>query len=135
MANKEVKKPKTRKITLGDTANYFHDSFTGITIAKGEVKEVEERQLRTKRIRNAISSGHLAYPNPDADEEVLTDSEKLEALVEKIRTASVSGKDIKKTAAMFTMPELEAIAKHFELEPEETDTKETLVEAIFGKAK
>jgi len=124
-------KAKTKKITLGENANYFHDSFTGITLAKGDIKEVEERQLRTKRIRNAFATGHLAYPT--LEDSGNTDEEALDVLVTKIKLAATSGKDVKKTAAMFSTKQLEAIAESLEIEPEETDTKETLVEAIFGK--
>lgn len=128
--DKSAKAVKTSTVCLGDNANFFHDAFTGITLAKGEKKELTGIQLRTKRIKAALSAGHLQYFTENLGG---VDEEDLVKLVKKIKGLATSGKDAKKTADAFTMDALIAIAEDFDLEPEENDTKETLVEAIFAK--
>ena len=47
------------KVTVGAKAYSFHDQSTGITICRGEEKELSARQYRTKKIQMALNSGHL----------------------------------------------------------------------------
>lgn len=128
--DKAAKAVKTTTVCLGDNANFFHDAFTGITLAKGEKKELTNIQVRTKRIKAALAAGHLQHYTESAGE---IDSEDLEKLVKKIKGLAAAGKDVKKTSDAFTLEALIAIAGDFDLEPEDNDTKETLVEAIFAK--
>lgn len=65
------------KVTVGAKAYSFHDQSTGITICRGEEKELSARQYRTKKIQMALNSGHLRlvldkkatdkYSNDDID--------------------------------------------------------------------
>ena len=41
------------KVTVGAKAYSFHDQSTGITICRGEEKELSARQYRTKKIQMA----------------------------------------------------------------------------------
>lgn len=137
MAKKEIpaKKKGTKKICLGDTANFFHDPYTNTAIAKGEVKELEPRVLNAKRVRTALASGHLQVFTGDGDEADPAElgAEAVEKLVKKITALHKSGKDVAKTAEAFDMDGLVNIAETFDMEKEEGDTKETLVAAIFEK--
>ena len=47
------------KVKVGSKAYIFHDQSTGITIKKGEIKELTPQQYNSKRIRSAINGGHL----------------------------------------------------------------------------
>ena len=65
------------KVTVGAKAYSFHDQSTGITICRGEEKELSARQYSTKKIQMALNSGHLRlvldkkavdkYSNDDID--------------------------------------------------------------------
>ena len=46
-------------VTVGPRAYSFHDQSTGITVCKGEDKELSRRQYRTQKIQKAIAAGHL----------------------------------------------------------------------------
>lgn len=78
------------KVTVGAKAYSFHDQSTGITICRGEEKELSARQYRTKKIQMALNSGHLRlvldkkavdkYSNDDIDKL----EKKLKAQFEKV---------------------------------------------------
>jgi len=121
---------KTKKITLGAQSSYFHDPYTNTSIAKGEVVEIEESKLRTKRIRSAMASGHLEIATSIDVELDELDGEKL---IKKITALATSGKDSKKAASAFNNDEVSYLCEKFEIEPEESDTKQTLVDALFAK--
>lgn len=46
-------------VTVGPRAYSFHDQSTGITVCRGEDKELSRRQFRAPKIQKAIASGHL----------------------------------------------------------------------------
>ncbi len=47
-------------VTVGTNAySFITTRVTGISIAKGEERELTARQYRTKRIQKALVSGHL----------------------------------------------------------------------------
>lgn len=123
MANKYVK--------LGDHANVFHDAFTGITLCKGEVIELNERQVTTKRIRTALQSGHLVYTSADDKQDFFIETSEIEILSKKLVDLYNAGKDYKKTSEAFNLEQLKALAKVAEIEIEDTDTKATITQALF----
>ena len=51
------------KVKVGSKAYIFHDQSTGITIKKGEIKELTPQQYNSKRIRSAINGGHFVITN------------------------------------------------------------------------
>lgn len=69
-------------ISLGPKANGFFDQTTGLTIARGEKVEVNDRQLRSRRIAMALNSGHLVMVQPDQKVEKVVDVNKLDKKLE-----------------------------------------------------
>lgn len=126
------------KVKLGSKANIFHDLSTGITIRKGQVKELNAYQLNSKRIKSALNSGHLIYTNDEADkinkedERVAT----LKAYSSKLEDLYIKGVDASKASNAFTLDQLKMVAlEEYGIEAEKEDTKITLVEAIFEEIK
>lgn len=124
-------------IQLGEKANFFHDPYTGLTLAKGETKELTNVQFSSKRVRAALSQGHLAYAEaPDANTaekaEVTVDLEatvkKYEDLLPKFVKDEVV--NVEGLSRKFSLGEVKALAEHFEIEVEENDTKVSILKAI-----
>lgn len=126
------------KVTLGPKANVFHDLSTGITIRKGQVKELNAYQLNSKRIKSALNSGHLIYTNDEASkatkEEEKADSVK--KFSSKLEDLFSKGVDVSKASNAFTLDQLKMVAlEEYGIEAEKGDDKITLVEAIFEEIK
>ena len=123
-------------ITVGKRANIFHDPVSGITVCKGDVVEVSNRHLMSKRVKGAINAGHLIYVDK-AEEEAKAkakaeDGVNTEALLQKFNSLSAKhDSDSAKIAKNFTLDELKELAKSLDIEPEDNDTKEDLVKAIL----
>lgn len=119
-------------ITVGKRANIFHDPVSGITVCKGDIVEVSNRHLMSKRVKGAINAGHLIYVDKVAEEAKSDEGVNTEALLQKFNSLSAKYEaDSAKIAKNFTLDELKALAKSLEIEPEENDTKEDLVKAIL----
>lgn len=56
------------KVTLGKKAGIFHDPSSGITIKKGEIKELSSIQVNNRKIRAALNGGHLVYADVEKEE-------------------------------------------------------------------
>ena len=61
------------KVKVGTKAYIFHDTSTGITVKKGEIKELTVAQYNSKRIRSAINGGHLVITNENIEKEIQKD--------------------------------------------------------------
>ena len=61
------------KVKVGTKAYIFHDPSTGITVKKGEIKELTVAQYNSKRIRSAINGGHLVITNENIEKEIQKD--------------------------------------------------------------
>lgn len=119
-------------ITVGKRANIFHDPASGITVCKGEIVEVSNRHLMSKRVKGAINAGHLIYVDKAAEEAKAEEGVNTEALLQKFNSLSVKhDSDSAKIAKNFTLDELKELAKSLDIEPEDNDTKEDLVKAIL----
>ena len=59
------------KVKVGTKAYIFHDPSTGITVKKGEIKELTVAQYNSKRIRSAINGGHLVITNENIEKEMI----------------------------------------------------------------
>lgn len=70
-------------VTVGTNAYSFNDQVTGISIAKGEERELTARQYRTKRIQKALVSGHLVLV-PDKNKTAKYTAEDIEKLDKKL---------------------------------------------------
>lgn len=117
------------KVKLGKNAQVFHDQLTGVTVYKGEVVDLNVRQLNSPRIKKALTGGHLVYAPAEEvkTDEVMVDAEKLlknfKAKVEK----GLTDERLKKA---FSMEKLKAMCEFAEIEVEEGDTALDLIEAL-----
>lgn len=117
-----------KKITLGNKAYSFHDQALDITICRGEVIELTDRQLQSKHIRQALNGGHLRYVN---DEEIQKYTEEdVEKLDNKLIKALKNGTNPTKIAKNFSLEEAKILAAKHEIETESSDTPETIIVAI-----
>ena len=116
-------------ITLGPKANGFFDQTTGITIARGEKVEINDRQLRSRRIAMALNSGHLVFAQPDQEvkKEKETDLQKLD---KKLKAQYEKGVTLDKMSKDITMDQAKALAETHEIEVAEGDTVKDIIEAI-----
>jgi hypothetical protein len=117
-------------ITLGPKANGFFDQTTGITIARGEKVEINDRQLRSRRIAMALNSGHLIFAQPDQEvkKEKETDLQKLD---KKLKAQYEKGVTLDKMSKDITMDQAKALAETHEIEVAEGDTVKDIIEAII----
>lgn len=117
-------------VTVGKRASIFHDPVSGITVCKGDIVEVSNRHLMSKRLKNAINAGHIVYV--DKVEEVEGNPKvDTEALLKKLYALADKNTETSKIASKFTLEDLKEMAKSLDIEPEDTDTKEDLVKAIL----
>lgn len=116
-------------ISLGPKANGFFDQTTGLTIARGEKVEVNDRQLRSRRIAMALNQGHLIFVQPDqkVDKEKETDIQKLE---KKLKAQYEKGVTLDKMIKDITMDQAKALADAHEIEIAEGDTVKDIIEAV-----
>lgn len=117
-------------ITLGPKANGFFDQTTGITIARGEKVEINDRQLRSRRIAMALNSGHLIFAQPDQEvkKEKETDIQKLD---KKLKAQYEKGVTLDKMSKDITMDQAKALAETHEIEVAEGDTVKDIIEAVI----
>ena len=117
-------------ITLGPKANGFFDQTTGITIARREKVEINDRQLRSRRIAMALNSGHLIFAQPDQEvkKEKETDLQKLD---KKLKAQYEKGVTLDKMSKDITMDQAKALAETHEIEVAEDDTVKDIIEAII----
>jgi hypothetical protein len=116
-------------ITLGPKANGFFDQTTGITIARGEKVEINDRQLRSRRIAMALNSGHLVFAQPDQEvkKEKETDLQKLD---KKLKAQYEKGVTLDKMSKDITIDQAKALAETHEIEVDEGDTVKDIIEAV-----
>jgi hypothetical protein len=116
-------------ISLGPKANGFFDQTTGLTIARGEKVEVNDRQLRSRRIAMALNQGHLIFVQPDqkVDKENETNIQKLE---KKLKAQYEKGVTLDKMTKDITMDQAKALADAHEIEIAEGDTVKDIIEAV-----
>lgn len=118
------------KVTVGAKAYSFHDQSTGITIARGEERELTLRQLGSKKIQMALNSGHLRMiaDKNKVDKYSASDLDKLE---KKLTAQFEKGMEVAKIAKAYTLEELTLIAARHEIVAEKNDTPVTLVQALL----
>lgn len=116
-------------ISLGPKANGFFDQTTGLTIARGEKVEVNDRQLRSRRISMALNSGHLVIVQPDqkVEKEREVDIKKLD---KKLKAQYEKGITVDKMAKDINMDQAKALADIHEIEVAEGDTVKDVIDAI-----
>lgn len=117
-----------KKIALGNKAYSFHDQALDITICRGEVIELTDRQLQSKHIRQALNGGHLRYVNDDEVKKYNEDD--VEQLDNRLIVALKKGTNPNKIAKNFSLEEAKLLASKHEIEVEDSDTPETIIVAI-----
>ena len=120
-------------VTVSENANIFHDPFSGLTIAKGEVKELALSQLASKRVRTALASGHLVYAEPTLKEGEKKIEPTVEELESKFLELASTEEGKAKLVKSFNLDQLKVLATHYGFELEATDTKASLVESILSE--
>lgn len=118
-------------LTLGKRANIFHDPSVGLTITKGDVKEVDAAILNYKRVKTAIHSGHLVVVDKPVEEKVENPEDIVKDNLEKLSSMAQAGKSIKDIAKAFKLDELKLMAEAEGIEVEESDTKEDIIGVLL----
>ncbi len=118
-------------VTMGSRAYSFHDQSTGITIARGEVKELSSRQFNSKKIQLALASGHLIMVVDKNTQHSKYTDDQIEKLAKKLQAQIAKGMTVEKIAKGYSLEEVKLIAKKYGFEIEDTDTAESLIQAII----
>ena len=119
-------------VKVGSKAYIFHDQSTGITIKKGEIKELTPQQYNSKRIRSAINGGHLVITNENIEKEIKKDVKvDNKKAIEKFKEMVESGMTSEKIAKAFNLETLKTMAASFDIEVTDEDTKLSIVEALM----
>lgn len=120
------------KVKVGTKAYIFHDPSTGITVKKGEIKELTVAQYNSKRIRSAINGGHLVITNENIEKEIQKDVKvDNKKAIEKFKEMAESGMTGEKIAKAFNLDTLKTMAASFDIEVTDEDTKLSIVEALL----
>lgn len=122
------------KVTVGSKAYSFTDQALGISIVKGEVVELSAKQMTSKKIVVALNGGHLRIVQ-DGETVKKYNTADVEALDAKLLKLLASGKKVAKVAKDFTLEEAKLIAAKHEIQVEDSDTVETIFEAIAEDTK
>ena len=122
------------KVTVGSKAYSFTDQALGISIVKDEVVELSAKQMTSKKIVVALNGGHLRIVQ-DGETVKKYDTADVEALDAKLLKLLASGKKVSKVAKDFTLEEAKLIAAKHEIQVEDSDTVETIFEAIAEDTK
>lgn len=122
------------KVTVGNKAYSFTDQALGISIVKGEVVELSAKQMTSKKIVVALNGGHLRIVQ-DGETVKKYNTSDVEALDAKLLKLLASGKKVSKVAKDFTLEEAKLIAAKHEIQVEDSDTVETIFEAIAEDTK
>lgn len=117
-------------VTVGPRAYSFHDQSTGITVCKGEDKELSRRQYRTQKIQKAIAAGHLIIVADKSDIEKYSESD-IEKLNKRLSAQFKKGMTLEKLSKGYSLEELKLVANLHEIVAEKDDTVETLLQALL----
>lgn len=118
------------QVTVGPNAYSFNDQSTGITIAKGEVKELTPSQFSNRRIQRALITGHLRQVMEPKSPERYSQKD-IEKLNNKLRKQFDKGLEPSKAAKSYSLEEAKLMAATHDIESDEGDTVVTLIEAIY----
>ena len=122
------------KVTVGSKAYSFTDQALGISIVKGEIAELSAKQMTSKKVVVALNGGHLRIVQEGETVKKYNDAD-VKALDEKLLKLLASGKKVAKVAKDFTLEEAKLIAAKHEIQVEDSDTVETICEAIAEDTK
>ena len=117
-------------VTVGPRAYSFHDQLTGITVCRGEDKELTRRQFRAPKIQKAIASGHLIIIADKSEIEKYSEAV-IEKLDKRLNAQFKKGMTLEKLAKGYSLEELKLVAGLHEIVAEKDDTVETLLQALL----
>lgn len=117
-------------VTVGVNAYSFNDQITGISISKGEERELSTRQYRTKRIQRALASGHLVLV-PEKNSVKKYTEEDVEKLDKRLMAQFGKGMEISKVSKGYSLDEIKLIAQRHKIEVESGDTITTILEVLL----
>lgn len=120
-----------QQVTVGDKAHIFFDQATGITVCKGEVVTLRDNQLKSKRVQQALNSGHLIKVMGKAKQVDKYSEEDIEKLKAKMKAQFEKGMEIEKMAQSYTLEEAKLLAKANDVTIDKDDTVETILKAIL----
>ena len=123
-------------VKLGKKASFFRDSNLDISIATGEVVELNVKQLNSAKVRRALNGGHLVYTDdPRKAEDTAKKDPTVEELVEAFTKMVINGDSKEKIMKTFNLEELKVLSKAADIELESTDTKSTICDALIEDCK
>lgn len=117
-------------VTVGPRAYSFHDQSTGITVCKGEDKELTRRQYRSPKIQKAIAAGHLIIIADKSEIEKYSEAD-IEKLDKRLTAQFKKGMTLEKLSKAYSFEELKLVAGLHEIVADKDDTVETLLQALL----
>ena len=117
-------------VTVGPRAYSFHDQSTGITVCKGEDKELTRRQYRSPKIQKAIAAGHLIIIADKSEIEKYSEAD-IEKLDKRLTAQFKKGMTLEKLSKAYSFEELKLEAGLHEIVADKDDTVETLLQALL----
>lgn len=115
---------------MGPRAYSFHDQSTGITVCKGEDKELTRRQYRSPKIQKAIAAGHLIIIADKSEIEKYSEAD-IEKLDKRLTAQFKKGMTLEKLSKAYSFEELKLVAGLHEIVADKDDTVETLLQALL----
>lgn len=117
-------------VTVGASAQSFHDANTGITVCKGEKVTLRNNQYTSTRIRQALATGHLVLCQDEAPAPV-SSAEDITKLDKRVAAQFKKGMAVEKISTAVTLEQAKKLAELHNVEVEESDTVETILSAIL----
>lgn len=122
------------KYTLGNKASIFFDATTGLKILAGKIVEPTPTQTSSRKFKSAVEGGFVVKVEDKQSQapntskvEVVT----IEELTDNLKKYLADGLDTKAISKKFNLDEITKIADGFGIEPEDGDTKASLIDAII----
>lgn len=121
---------KKTPVTLGSKAYSFTDPVLGINITRGEVLYLTTRQMSSRRVNNALNSGHLRIVTEDIKKVKKYTDNDINKLDKKLKKLINSGKTPESITKSFSDEEVVLLAKKNGIGIEKSDTSETIMEVL-----
>lgn len=135
----------SKYVKLNPKSSIFFDQASKIKVISGEVVELTESQYQLRVIKAALHNGYLQNATEEEfkkagqkkaaalkeEKEPVKAPINVEELQAKFKALVEEGKEAGEIKEKFNTEELKALAESYDIQPEEGDTKATLVEAIL----
>lgn len=120
-------------VKLGKKASSFRDQASNITILPGQVVGLDVKQQNSKKIKAALSGGHLVYAEAPAKPESTKVVKTAQEVYEDFSAMVEAGEPEATILKAFTLDQFKQLADLAGLEVEKSDTKKTLYEALIAE--